>query len=347
MTSQVSGIGEIIALLPYELGFVPADSLALVGIHDGQLAVTARLNRPDPLEVVEAARQMAAGVARSHPDELIVLCYGGYLPGDGDFVDVLRWELDTFGVEVSHVASVHGTQWRADQCTCGCCPRELVALPAASSVAPVAEHVLRGVVPAPSRDELRHRFDLRHPLVAHAVGRALSGRSGRCAAGGPDRAGADALRRILCETEPEVHRLPVEVLAAATSAVARVGVRDYVLAWLMPDFLSQEQVLPDGLGKHADFGPPPLHARDEATFSDPAADVAARLGEWVACIPREHSVPVLMLVAGIQWTTGSGVLATFAVERALDIDPDCRLAQLFAAALHGGLRPHRGEQRSA
>ncbi|MFC6706127.1 DUF4192 domain-containing protein [Flexivirga alba] len=348
MTSTVSGIGEIIALLPYELGFLPADSLALVGIHEGRLAITARLNRPAQLDVVDAARQMAAGVARSRPDELIVLCYGGFMQGDRDFVDVLRWELDDLGVDVSHVASVHGVQWRAEQCACGCCPHELVEVPEAARVAPVAEHVLRGVVPASSRDELGRRFDIRHPLVAQAVGRALSGRSQRCAAADePDTEGADALQRILCRAEKDVHCLPVEVLAAATAAVARITVRDYVLAWLMPDFLSPEQVLPDELDEHYDLGPAPLHARDEATFDDPVSDVAGRLGEWVACIPREHSVPVLMLIAGVQWTTGSGVLAMLAVERALAVDPDCRLAQLFAAALRGGLRPHSGEQRSA
>lgn len=351
MTSTVNGIGEIIALLPYELGFVPTDSLALVGIEDGHLAVTARLNRPDPLEVVDAARQLAAGVARSDPDEVLVLSYGGFALGDRDFVDVLRWELDSLGVDVSHVASVQGVLWRAEQCDCGGCPRDWVEIPAASRVAPVAEHVLRGVVPVSSRAELARSFDVRHPLVAHAVGAALSGRDRRCmTAARPDEEGADALRRVLCGSE-DVHGLPVEVLADATAAVARITVRDHVLAWLMPDFLSAEQVLPEELDEHYDLGPAPLHARHEAdlvaSFEDPVADVAHRLGEWVVCIPREHSVPVLMLIAGLQWTNGSGVLAMIAVERALAIAPDCRLAQLFAAALRGGLRPHRGEQRPA
>lgn len=352
MTSSVSGIGEIIALLPYELGFVPADSLGLVGIRDGQLAVTARLDRPDPLEVVDSARQMAAGMVRSRLDELVVLCYDGFAPGDQDFVDVLRWELDDLDIDVSHIASIHGVLWRAEQCTCGRCPRDWVEIPAASRVAPVAEHVLRGVVPAASRGELRHSFDVRHPLVAKAVGAQLAGRTLPCvsADGGPEGAGlegADALRRVLCEAEPDVHRLPAHVLAAATAAVTRVTVRDYVLAWLMPDFLSPEQVLPGDLDRHYDLGPAPQHARNDARFDDPVADVARRLADWVTCIPREHSVPVLMLIAGVQWTTGSGVLASFAVERALAIDPGCRLAQLFEAALRGGLRPQRGEQRPA
>lgn len=348
MTSSVRDIGEIIALLPYQLGFVPADSLALVGLRGGQLAVTARLDRPPTCEVVDAARQMAAGVARAEPDELIVLCYGGYTQGDRDFVDVLRWELDGFGVGVPHVASVHGVQWRAEQCTCGGCPDELTEIPAASTVAPVAEHVLRGVVPAPNRDELRHRFDLRHPLVAQAVGARLSERHTRCVvADGSDGEGAEALQRLLCEHGTVVPRLPIGVLAAATAAVARVTVRDLVLAWLMPDFLSAEQVLPDELEERYDLGPPPLWARGEGTFDDPVSDVAARLEAWVGCIPEAHSVPVLMLIAGIHWRAGSGVLAMLAVERALDIEPDCRLAQLFAAALRGGLRPHTGQQRPA
>ena len=48
--------------------------------------------------------------------------------------------------------------------------------------------------------------------------------------------------------------------------------------------------------------------------------------------------PVLTLVAHVAWWSGDGTVAAIALERALDIDPDYRLAGLMDQLLSVGVR---------
>lgn len=341
MATSVHGIGEIVAYLPYEFGFVPTDSTVLVGVRERQVVVTIRVDAPASAEVWPLARQLAAGLCRGDPDEAIVLCYDRFGAPDRALVRRLRSVLNSAGVEVTHVARVAGGRWRTEQCSCGGCRHTWADLPDQSLVGPIAEQVLRGVVPAANRAELERRFDLHHPLVAAAVD---VEQIDVC----PTRQQiAEALRRVLLDEATPVHVLPISVLATATAAVSRITVRDTVLAWLMPDFLSDEQINPDDPIDPYDLGVPPAHLTDEARFDDPVATVAQRLADWVGCIPVAYTVPVLLLAAGIYWTAGSGALAMIAVEQALDRAPDCRLALLFATAIQAGLRPARADERPA
>jgi hypothetical protein len=214
-------------------------------------------------------------------------------------------------------------------------------VPPAAGVEPVAERVVQGVVPAQSRAELARRLEIRHPLVARAV-------DARLASPEPlEIRTAEVLPSVLVDGGTPVHRLPVDVLAAASVAIQDVRIRDQVLSWLMPDFLPGDMVQPDDPIDPHHLGLPPMWLRDIESFDDPVATVAHRLEEWVACIPHALSVPVLLLAAGLQWTTGNGVVAWLAVDRALEIDPTCRLARLLERALDAGLRPTRPEQRPA
>ncbi|GGB18048.1 hypothetical protein GCM10011492_04890 [Flexivirga endophytica] len=338
MASSLHGIGDVVAYLPYELGYIPKESLAVIGLRDGQLKITARLNRPDSSGAVPLAQHVATRFERAgpdrEPDDVVVLCYGPFGAADRLFVMELRSLLVRSAVPLSHVGVVRdGAEWRAEQCSCDGCPRDWAEVPPATSVGPVAERVLQGVVPAENRADLEHRFHLRHPLVAAAV-------ESRLRDGPPMHVHtAQVLPRVLLEEETPVHALPIDVLAGATVAVEPVEVRDQVLSWLMPDFLPPEVVEVDAPVDPHHLGLPPLWLRDLDDFDDPVARVSRRLEEWIGCIPPPRSVPVLLLVAGIQWTTGSGVLATMAVDRALDIEPECKLAVLLAAALRAGLHP--------
>lgn len=343
MASQLQGIGEIVAYLPYELGFVPTDSLAVVAMRERHVAVTARFDRPDGAGAFPLAGRIATSFRQVDPDDVLVLSYDGFGAADQLFVLELRSLLRAIGAELSHVAQVQrgGARWRSEQCSCGACPRSWVPVPPATGVAPVAERVARGVVPAASRAEVARRLDVRHPLVARAV-------AARVASGEPlELCTAQALPRVLVEAQTPVHQLPVDVLAGATAAVQHVMVRDQVLSWLMPDFLPGEVVGVDEPIDPHHLGLPPMWLRDVDSFDDPVTTVARRLEEWVASIPRSLSVPVLLLLAGIQWTAGNGVVASMAVDHALEVDPGCRLARLLEAALDAGLRPSPPQQRPA
>ena len=56
MSSRISGPAELLQAVPYLLGFHPADSLVLVGLHGGRLVVTARMDLVDA-HVPEIAAQ--------------------------------------------------------------------------------------------------------------------------------------------------------------------------------------------------------------------------------------------------------------------------------------------------
>lgn len=340
--ASLHGIGEIVAYVPYQLGFVPSHSVAVIGMRDRTVVVTGRVDRPSSGGAAALARHIAATFSQVQPDDVLVLCYDGFGAADRLFVTELRSLLTERAADVSHVAQVRGVaQWRAEQCGCGRCPREWQRVPAAAGVEPVAERVVQGVVPANSRAELARRLELRHPLVACAVGARIASREPL------DIRTAEVLPPVLVDGGTAVHQLPVDVLAAASVAIQDVLVRDQVLAWLMPDFLPGEAVPADEPIDPHHLGLPPMWLRDVDSFDDPVASVAHRLEEWAACIPPVLCVPVLLLAAALQWTTGNGVVAGLAVDRALDIDPTCRLARLFERALDAGLRPTRPAQRPA
>lgn len=340
MASSLSGIGEIVAYLPYQFGFVPRDSLVLIGVRDGGVQVCARVDRPSPADAVAQARDLAQSVVRSDPDDVIVLGYDGFGTAERLFALELRSLLSAWGIGMSHVAVVQNGAWRAGRCSCGGCPREWQSVPPHCGLAPVAEQVLRGVVPVQRRSDLERRFELLHPRVADAVEERILRtplwiQTSR------------VLPAVLLDERTPVPALPVDMLAPATMAVASIQIRDEILSWLMPDFMPVDAAPPDEIIDPHHLGLPPMWLREVGSFDDPVTTVARRLEEWVTCIPRHRSVPVLMLLAGFRWTTGNGVLASMAVARALDIDPSCPLALLIDQALRAGLRPQMGQQRSA
>ncbi|RNI20265.1 DUF4192 domain-containing protein [Flexivirga caeni] len=340
MNPTLHGIGDVVAYVPYSLGYVP-DGLVLVGMCDCRVGVIARLDRPPPTEAADAARCIAEKVSRSSPDDVIVLCYDDFGPVGRLFCGELRARLRVCGADVSHLVDIRsGACWRAEQCGCGNCPREWAPVPPAAGVAPVAERVLRGVAPVAHRSDLEHRFELRHPEVAAAVEACIGSSPGL------GEGTAFVLPRVLLDTVA-VHTLPVTVLAGATVAVSSVQVRDEILSWLMPDFMSGELGPVSGPVDPHHLGLPPVRLRELEPFTDPVELVTGRLEEWIGCIPTARSVPVLVLLAGISWTVGSGVIASMALDHALRLEPGYRLARLMATAVAAGLRPVRPEGRPA
>jgi len=343
MTSSVHGVGELIAYLPYNLGFVPRHSLVVIGLRGGRYCLTARLDRPRGADVAGVAEQVATTFARCEPDEALVLSYDGFGAADRRFVLELGELLRGISADISHVLQVRDGvgRWRAEQCSCDRCPRGWAPVPPATDVAPVAERVACGVAPAKRRADLALRLEVRHPAIARAVEARLT--ADESLPGDTAR----VLPAVLLDGPTPVHAVPVDVLAAATQAVGSVQVRDQLLSWLMPDFLPGELTDVDAEVDPHHLGLPPMWLRELDSFDDPVAMVARRLEEWVACIPPPRSVPVLMLLAGVRWVSGDGVLASIAVDRALELDRRCRLAHLFAQALQAGLRPEGGGQRPA
>ncbi|WEV78635.1 DUF4192 domain-containing protein [Janibacter cremeus] len=73
--------------------------------------------------------------------------------------------------------------------------------------------------------------------------------------------------------------------------------------------------------------------------------VRSRLVELSRLLPPEATPPVLTLVAHLAWWVGDGTVAGICLERALEIEPDHRLAELMLRLLSAGVRPWAGALR--
>jgi hypothetical protein len=85
-----------------------------------------------------------------------------------------------------------------------------------------------------------------------------------------------------------------------------------------------------------------LRVRDDAwARMDPRfQDAHQRLWiDLVRRLPAEFVAPPAALLAFTAWQAGDGALASVAIERALDADPEYSMALLVADALHAGLPP--------
>ncbi len=344
MTATLNSVGQIAAFLPYLIGFVPHRSVVVVGLIDGHVGMTARLDIPEAPDVEAAARHVVQAVVRGeHTGALLFAVADGQDPDP--LLRAIGLRLRAFGVGVDHTARVTAQgQWRATQCSCGACPRAWTALPDISSHPAVLAHLAEGETPAPDRASVTGRLDvdrealeLVEPFVAAAR---LHARP---------REVAEALDAVL-HGAAEVRRLPPLTLATAAVGVQHVPMRDALLGWLMPEVFP---AMEDCATEYAALRDAFIDGEAQAVLGEaaqraldlPQERPADRMVAWAGCTPRELRPAVLTLLAARQWSHGGGTLGAAAVAQALEIDPDYRLAQLLAHAFHYGMRPILRERR--
>src|SRR5690349_6326837 len=81
----ISGPAELLQAEPYLLGFHPAQSLVLVGLHDQRLVVTARLDLTDA--VLGGIPHAASAMVRGGSTSFVAVIYDDY-DEDVDYDDV-------------------------------------------------------------------------------------------------------------------------------------------------------------------------------------------------------------------------------------------------------------------
>lgn len=303
---------DLIAAVPYLLGFHPADSVVVLGLDGKKLAFAARgdLDAPDG-----ATAHLAAVVSRQGVDSAAVLGYGPAHRVDG-VVDDVRAALGHRGLTVVEALRVDGGRYWSY--VCGnpvCCPPDGVPYDATSTeIAALA--TLAGQVALPSREALvrqvapvgfRARESMRQAteragdrlaklMRAAPPGDVLGTRAVRRAG---EAAVAEAMRR-----HADGGRLTDDEAAWLTALMAHIPVRDY--AW--------ERV-----------GAEDWHV-------ELWADVVRRAEEDL--VPAPASV-----LAFAAWRVGHGALAHAAVDRALAANPEYSMAQLMREVLGRGIPP--------
>lgn len=307
---------DLIAAVPYLLGFHPADSVVVVAMRGRRITFAARADLPGPAaDAAAPARHLAEVIARQHAESATVLGFGPaarVTPA----VDAVRAALAEAGLAVLDALRVTDGRWGSYVCTePECCPPDGTPYDPGASDVPAAA-VFAGQVALPDRAA----------LVAQVA-----------PAGGPvrvamRRATARAERRLteLIATAPAADLLGGRSLRTAGVAAVRSALRrqrrgerltDDEVAWL--SLLLTHLPVRDHAWERTD-------GRDE--------DIALWTDVLRRAEPELIAAPASLL-AFAAWRAGQGALAAVALERALTEHPDYSLAGLLDDLLRRGVPP--------
>lgn len=325
-TSKVKGFGEVIAYLPYQLGFRPRDAVVLIGWEANRMGLTVHVDGSADEAFGASLPGIERGLRSAPHDSVSIVAYadGGRPP----VLEPLMATVRRTGLPIGHLAVVEADHWRVEKCCCAGCPREWTAVPPAQGVAAVADRVLAGAAPLASRAELIEQMSRSAPVDRAWTGRIQRGRPAVAAAL------ADWLRGTTTVDGGAVS----PSLVTAIRSLHDKRWRDAVLCSLAPhEFPPTREETPWYVAVLTPF--------EETGDWPDHDDVQWTMIRSLAHIPQRHQPPVLTLIAGNAWAHGGGALATIAIGRALTLDPDYRLAQLIGQLIFHGVRGTEGGGR--
>ncbi len=298
---RITGPAGLIAAVPYLLGFEPTDSLVLVGLHDGHVTVTARIDLDDLDEPGHIEALMTTLATKAESSDVLAVTYGNR-------TDTVTYAAHAAGMTLSeHVRVADGRYWSLTCPVEGCCPAEGHMLPTGNAVA--AEFVALGASKATSRADLDTIFTPvpdtdRMATLIRTAERAILDQT--LAGNDTTRITADK-RALFAATRRTDRRWSDTETARYGAALTGYEIRD--AAWLSIE-----------------------HGRIDGR------DLFLHLART---LPATHRAPALFLFGWKTWREGNGALASMAAERALQADPGYSATDLLMAAITHAVDPRR------
>ncbi|MFY1618451.1 DUF4192 domain-containing protein [Micromonospora sp. WMMD736] len=313
---SVRSPADLIAAVPYLLGFHPADSVVAVALRGRQIIFAARADLPEPAtDPVDRARHLAGVIHRQGADAATVVGYG---PPEKvtPSVDAVRAALTAAGLKVLDALRVTDGRWWSYLCTeADCCPPEGRRYdPQANAVS--ASAVFAGQVALPDRAALVAQVS----PVAGPAREAL-------------RAATVRAERRLVEL---IERAPASDLLGgrAVRSAGVTAVRDAQRRHRHGERLDDDEVA--WLSLLLGHLPVRDHAWERTDGRDRDIDL------WTDVLRRaepELTAAPGALLAFAAWRAGQGALAAVALERTLSLHPDYSLALLLDDLLRRGVPP--------
>jgi len=311
---RIHGPDDLLQVIPYLLGFHPADSLVVIGLVRARVVVSMRVDL-DADSPAGLAGRLVAALYRAAATEAYAVIYSeswpdGALRPYADLVVMLGIEAHDAGVElVDGLFVSQGRRWSYRCSDESCCPAAGTPIDDTPGVFATAATVA-GMVALPSRADLvalldpvpdRDRLDQAIAEYENAaVQAALDGRA------------LNHARSVKRAIFAAARRADTGAPALLDAQVARFGaglcdteVRDAV--WLAID---------DGRLDGFELW----------------RDLARRL-------PPPYDAPPLFLAGWTAWRSGNNTIAAVAAQRAIESDPDYNAADLLAAATSQGVDP--------
>jgi hypothetical protein len=300
--AKLTSPGDVVVMIPYVLGFQPADSLVVVSLEGPRkrFGPVVRLDLLDGSagQVAQQVDYLLAFIDTHRFREVIVVAYSEDARRAGRVVRPLLRRLKSAGVHVAEALRADGGRWFSYACHKACCPAAGVPYDPASAKS-AAEAVAHGLTKAESREALRSWFDPGPPELTAAVQAAVPELAGQFEANATDRA---ALGTMLALAEDD------QVRGLATMLV-----------------IAQD----DMWGAHVITHMRREHAEDQLELWT----------EVVRVTTDEQLAGPGSLAAFFAWLSGNGVLASHAVDRVLEVAPGHPLATLVRDLLDHTVPP--------
>ncbi|WP_043516482.1 MULTISPECIES: DUF4192 domain-containing protein [unclassified Actinoplanes] len=310
---------ELIAVVPFLMGYHPSDCVALVGLARDRVDFALCHDLPGPDwtdgDARAAAGSVADAVARQRARTVVVIGYGP--PGRvSPAVLSTAQAVQDRGVEVLEMIRVTDGRWWSYTCADPlCCPPEGIrCLPGDSLVA--AEATYHGRVALPSRRALTAQVAAVGGAEREAMAAATERARRRFTDLIADDLSADRYGRLI--------RQQGEAAVRAAEKRYRAGSR------LDPDETAWLGVLL-------------VNRKVEDLALDRVTGQGWQIQLWTDVLRRAepaYVAPPACLLAFSAWRAGHGSLARVAVDRALAEEPEHQLAGLLHNVLGHGLAPH-------
>lgn len=319
---RVNGPAALVQAVPYLIGFHPSDSVVVVGLQDGVLVVTARIDLAPAGCDADLAHALDV-LLRSGVTEIVAVVYSD----DPAARDVraaratLVALLDAGHTRLLDTLVVWQDRWRSLDCAdASCCPVEGRRLDEQTSEFAAAA-TFAGVVAHPDRDSLA-------AIVQPG-----------------DAASRQAVARLIAESHDDTTMRDTTVRGAVGKRTGR-------------DLRAKRALFAAARAADAEcthYSTQPSDA-DAAQFAVWLADIGVRDSVWMAVddgrldgrplwaalarrVPSPYDAAPSFLYGWAAWRDGNGAMALIAARRALEADPGYTAADLLLAALNRGIDP--------
>ncbi len=308
-------LAELIAGIPYVIGFPPTDSLVLYSFRQCPalaLSTTIRVDLPSQENVPAVVEKVLSALTETEAVAATATVVGGEQEDHRGLVDELRKALSDKDILLTHASWVstvaHGVQWQCyDDPLCG------------------------GTVPDPRTSALA-------AAIAVAGETTYPDRAAMAAQLAPDPEEALSRREELLDTYLRVPNRPYDGseldadLETLESALDRAAT-----ARELPTLTDRELVRLARALSHAEV-------KDECLAAALTEDPKAAEILWTALVralPAPERAEPAFLLAMSAYLRGAGILASMALKVALDSNPEHRTAILLDHALRGAVPPAR------
>ena len=332
---------ELLAIVPFVLGFRPTNSIVVLCLSDHRLGLTQRLDLPRPEHARQVALALMPSLVVEDPDSVVVIGYENRAGDSLPALDALTAALHSREVEIHDRLVVRGDRWRSLDCdNPNCCPPQGSPVPEPADVPGiVAEFVGQGISPHPDREALAEQLEAGPEAVA--VAKVLRSRQKAMAkaVGSQEVPRAElfaAWPRIL---DPDATTITAEDAVLAAMSLLDIEIRDGLVAWLSPGTLNINELSDEVQELFCGLEPAWGEEHCDPAFIASQNAVQDRLVRLCAMLPDHVAAPALSVLASFTWWRGDGALARVALDRALRCDPTYRLAQLLLKMVDLAIRP--------